>query len=186
MTIKSVLATALILCGLATHAGVARADSLPIAQLQWLVGGTWVAQGANMPPDTSRIATQYRMAASGNFIQFTTEFLDKSGKPSGNYAGNLYFDPAAKSLVMWYMDRENVITQGPVATSPQGMTMTFTEDGASMGVSGPVDFQVVVTKMSENEYRWTLAARKGGSSASYKPLFSLDYARVAGTPRSLW
>ncbi|MEO7201343.1 MAG: hypothetical protein ABIZ82_01975 [Candidatus Tumulicola sp.] len=82
---------------------------------------------------------------------------------------------------MWYMDRDNAITQGPVAASPQGMTMTFTEGGASMGASGPVDFQVTVVKVSDNEYLWTLAARKGGSTVAYKPLFSLEYSRVAGS-----
>jgi hypothetical protein len=131
-----------------------------------------------MPPDVERISTQYRMAASGNFIQFTSQFVNKDGKPSGNYAGNLYFDPSTKRLIMWYIDRDNAITQGPVVASPQGMTMTFTEDGTSMGVSGPVDFQVTVAKISENVYRWTLAARKGGNPASYKALFSLDYMRA--------
>ncbi len=180
MTRTKVLAAVLIVCALAAHARAARADTLPIGPLQWLVGGTWVAQGANMPPDVSRISTQYRMAASGNFIQFTTQFLNKDGKPSGNYAGNFYFDPSAKHLTVWYMDRDNTITQGPVAASPQGMTMTFTEDGASMGASGPVDFQVTVAKVSENEYRWTLAARKGWNANPYRPLFSLEYLRVAG------
>jgi hypothetical protein len=53
-----------------------------------------------------------------------------------------------------------------------------------MGVSGPVDFEVVVAKTSENAYRWTLAARKGGSSASYKPLFSLDKPALPARHRS--
>jgi hypothetical protein len=44
-------------------------------------------------------------------------------------------------------------------------------------VSGPIDFQAVVSKTSPDSYRWTLAARKGGSDGAYKPLFSLDYAR---------
>jgi hypothetical protein len=180
MIARKLLMAASMVCSLAVQARAARADTLPIAPLQWLVGGTWVAQGANMPPGVSRIATQYRMAASGNFIQFTTQFINKDGKPSGNYAGNFYFDPSAKHLTMWYMDRDNAITQGPVTASPQGMTMTFTEDGASMGTSGPVDFQVTVAKVSENEYTWTLAARKGGSSVSYKALFSLEYSRIAG------
>jgi hypothetical protein len=179
MTIKSILAVALVACVLAIHTGNARAETLPIAPLQWLVGGTWVAQGANMPRDVSRIETQYRISATGNFIQFTTQFLDKNGKPSGNYAGNFYFDPTAKQLAMWYMDRENAITQGPVTLSPRSMTMVFTEDGASMGISGPVDFEVTVAKASDNAYRWTLAARKGGSATAYKPLFSLDYVRSA-------
>jgi hypothetical protein len=179
MIARKTLMTALLVGALAMPAPAARADTLPIAPLQWLVGGTWVAQGANMLPDVSRIATQYHMAASGNFIQFTTQFLDKDGKPSGNYAGNFYFDPSAKHLSVWYMDRDNAITEGPVTTSPQGMTMTFTEDGASMGASGPIDFQVTVEKISANDYRWTLAARKGGSTVSYKPLFSLDYTRGA-------
>ena len=179
MIVRTMLAAAFMVCALATNARAARADTLPIAPLQWLVGGTWVAQGVNMSPDVLRISTQYRMAASGNFIQFTTQFLNKDGKPSGNYAGNFFFDPSAKHLSVWYMDRDNAITQGPVAASPQGMTITFTEDGASMGASGPVDFQATVAKVSENEYRWTLAARKGGSTAAYKPLFSLEYSRVA-------
>jgi hypothetical protein len=161
------------------HARAACADTLPIAPLQWLVGGTWVAQGSNMPPDVSRIATQYRMAASGNFIQFTTQFLDRDGKPSGNYAGNIYFDPGAEHLTMRYMDRDNAITEGPVITSAHGMTMTFTQDGAAMGASGPVEFQVTLTKISGDQYRWALAARKGGSTASYRSLLSLEYSRPA-------
>jgi hypothetical protein len=181
MIVRKMLMAALMLCVLATPARTARADTLPIAPLQWLVGGTWVAQGANMPPDVSRISTQYRMAASGNFIQFTTQFLNKDGKPSGNYAGNFYFDPSTKHLTVWYMDRDNAITQGPVTASPQGMTMTFNEDGATMGASGPVDLQVTVAKVSENEYRWTLAARKGWNANPYKQLLSLEYSRVAGS-----
>ena len=160
-------------------AASARAQTPPISPLAWLVGGTWVAQGDDMPPGVLRIETQYRWAATGNFIQFTTQFVGKDGKPNGNYAGNFYYDPATKELAMWYMDRDNAITQGPVGTSPMGMTMAFTQDGASMGAPGPVDFEAVVTKTSDNSYRWTLAARKGGSSGPYKPLFMLDYARKA-------
>ncbi|MEO7201342.1 MAG: hypothetical protein ABIZ82_01970 [Candidatus Tumulicola sp.] len=72
MIARKMLLAAFMVWVLGTHARAAGADTLPIAPLQWLVGGTWVAQGANTPPDVSRISTQYRMAASGNFIQFTT------------------------------------------------------------------------------------------------------------------
>jgi len=53
-----------------------------------------------MPPDTSRIETQYRLAATGNSIVFTSQFVGKDGKPSGNYAGNFYFDPKSKTLAI--------------------------------------------------------------------------------------
>jgi hypothetical protein len=177
MNATRVVAVVFLAVAVASSTGAARAQQLPISPLDWLVGGTWVAQGTNMPPDTSRIETQYRTATTGNFIQFTTQFLGKDGKPAGNYAGNFFFDPATKNLAMWYMDRDNTIVHGPVVATPSGMTMTFIEDGASMGVNGPIDFQVTVTKSSANAYRWALAARKGGSSDAYKALFALDYVR---------
>ena len=174
------LAAVFVTLALAATSGEARAQQMPISPLEWLVGGTWVAQGDTMPPNVLRIETQYRWAATGNFIQFTTQFVGKDGKPAGNYAGNFYYDPAAKRLAMWYMDRDNAITQGSVGTSPMGMTMTFAQDGASMGSPGPVDFEAVVTKTPGDTYRWTLAARKGGSSDPYKPLFMLEYVRKPG------
>jgi hypothetical protein len=174
------LAAVFLTLALAATAGEARAQQMPISPLEWLVGGTWVAQGADMPPGTLRIETQYRWAATGNFIQFTTQFVGKDGKPSGNYAGNFYYDPAAKNLAMWYMDRNNAITQGSVGTSPMGMTITITEGGESMGASGPLDLEAVVTKTPGDTYRWTLAARKAGSDAPYKPLFMIDYSRKPG------
>ena len=59
------------------------------------------------------------------------------------------------------------------------MIMTFTEDGESIVTSGPSDFQVTLTKLCENAYRWTLAARKDGRTNRYKPLFPLNYKRAA-------
>jgi hypothetical protein len=173
------LAAVFLTLAVAVTGGQARAQQLPISPLEWLVGGTWVAQGDNMPPDTLRIETQYRWAATGNFIQFTTQFIGKDGKPSGNYAGNFYYDPATKQLAMWYMDRNNAITQGSVGTSPMGMTITLAQS-ESMGAPGRVDLEAVVTKTPGDTYRWTLAARKAGSDDPYKPLFMVDYVRKPG------
>ena len=174
------LAAVLVTLALAATAGKARAQQLPISPLEWLVGGTWVAQGDDMPPDTLRIETQYRWAATGNFIQFTTQFIGKDGKPAGNYAGNFYYDPATKQLAMWYMDRNNAITRGSVGTSPMGMTIALAGSGEATDASGPVDLEAVVTKTPGDTYRWTLAARKPGSDGPYKPLFMLDYTRKPG------
>jgi len=58
-----------------------------------------------------------------------------------------------------------------------GMSMRFTEGGPAAGSSEPIDFEAVVTKESDDAYRWTLAARKSGSDAPYKPLFMVEYAR---------
>jgi hypothetical protein len=174
------LAAVLVTLALAATAGKARAQQLPISPLEWLVGGTWVAQGDDMPPNTLRIETQYRWAATGNFIQFTTQFIGKDGKPAGNYAGNFYYDPATKQLAMWYMDRNNAITQGSVGTSPMGMTITLAGSGEAPDASGPVDLEAVVTKTPGDTYRWTLAARKAGSNDRYKPLFMVDYVRKPG------
>ena len=81
---------------------------------------------------------------------------------------------------MWYMDRNNAITQGSVGTSPMGMTITLAGSGEAPGASGPVDLEAVVTKTPGDTYRWTLAARKAGSSDRYKPLFMVDYVRKPG------
>jgi hypothetical protein len=153
----------------------------PIApQLQpfrWLVGGVWRADTSALPGGTKYIETRYDLAPNGSAIRFTTAFVGADGNPQSNgYAGNLYYDAAAKQTSMWYIDSHSTITQGPIALAGDVWTVTFSSDGAIVGHPGPTDFRVDVTRRSNDAYRWTLFTRGG---AEWKPVFSLDYVRRA-------
>ena len=175
-----------LLCMLFSAASVAQAlaapDAVrvtpitpPLQPFRWLVGGAWRADTSALPGGTKYIETRYDLAPNGSAIRFTTAFVGPDGNPLPNgYAGNLYYDGAAKQTTLWYIDSHNAITQGPVTLAGDVWTMTFNSDGAIVGHPGPTDFRVDVARRSNDAYHWTLFAR---TTSDWKPVFSLDYVR---------
>src|SRR5947208_3243796 len=75
----------------------------PISVMAWLIGGTWTADASNLGPGMQRIETRYAWSDNGSFIRFTTHFVSTQGTLN-NYDGNFFYDPAGKTLSMWYTD----------------------------------------------------------------------------------
>lgn len=143
------------------------APSDMIHQLDWLVGKTWSADTTGMPGKTAHIDVRYEWAATGNFVQFNTKFVERDGSVTRRYAGNFFYDPAKNGLAMWYMDQDNAIVQAPVQIDGDRMTMTFSQGGDA--------YQVTVTRQNPSLYQWTLFAQVGGA---WKQVLTLAYARV--------
>jgi hypothetical protein len=146
------------------------AQAKPISVLAWLVGGVWVADASKLGPGVERIETRYQWSDNNSYVRFTTHFITPKG-PMKNYDGNFFWDPAKKSLAMWYMDAKNTITQG---------SMTFDADRWQMNFSGEdfegkqADFRVEVARKSNDLYHWTLNQK---TADGWKKLIELDYAR---------
>ena len=161
--------------GLALEAILLSVLSLPVRanppamihQMGWLAGKTWSARVEKMPGRVSHIDVRYDWSATGNFVQFTTKFVENGGGAKRRYAGNFYFDPATGGLAMWYMNQDNVIIKGPVQIQGNRMTMTFAE--------GPTAYRATVTRTNATLYRWVLFQRVG---KDWKQLLVLDYARI--------
>jgi hypothetical protein len=155
------------------------AAAAPVSTLdafRWLVGGAWRADTSSLPGGLKYIETRYDLAPNGRLIRFTTKFVNGDGSVGNGYAGNLYFDPAARALRMWYLDSGNTVTQGPVTGDPAAWSMAFQSDGAIIGRPGPADFRVDVVRSSPDAYKWGLFAHVGDA---WKPVFSLVYVRTA-------
>jgi hypothetical protein len=142
----------------------------PITPLAWLVGGTWTADASNLAPGMQRIETRYTWSDNGSYIRFTTHFVSDKGTLK-NYDGSFFFDPAGKTLAMWYMDAGGSITQGPVTIQGDLWQMSF--HGPDFE-GKPADLQVNVLRKSNDLYHWSVSEKDGDT---WKKLLELDYAR---------
>jgi hypothetical protein len=145
----------------------------PIDQLSWLVGGVWSAQPPVSADGPQSIETRYEWTPNRGFIRFTTKFVMANGSNAG-YAGDLFFDPADKTLRIWYMDEHNTITQGPMSVSGDKWTISFRDSGDIVGVTGPVDYRVDIVRTAPDTYQWTLFANV---AQTWKKVFALVYQR---------
>jgi hypothetical protein len=146
------------------------APTKPITSLAWLVGGTWTADASNLAPGMQRIETRYTWSDNGSYIRFTTHFVATQGTLK-NYDGSFFYDPAGKTLSMWYMDAGGAITQGPVTIQGDLWQMSF--HGPDFE-GKPADLQVNVLRKSNDLYHWSVSEKDGDP---WKKLLELDYAR---------
>jgi hypothetical protein len=149
------------------------APAKPISALAWLVGGVWTADATKLGPTMLRIETRYQWSDNNAYIRFTTHFISDKG-PMHNYDGNFFWDPERGSLALWYMDRQNIITQCPVEIDGDVMQMAFRAQNFE---GKPADMRVTVTRKTNDHYNWLLEEKQPGS---WKQLGTLEYLRVAG------
>jgi len=145
----------------------------PISALSWLVGGVWTADATKLGPGMLRIETRYNWSDNDSYLRFTTHFVSEK-QDHKTYDGNLFWDPAKKSLAMWYMDASNHITQGPMAIDGDRWQMWF--DGTDFE-DKPASLRVEVLRKAPDLYRWSLSEKQGDT---WKELASLDYSRKPG------
>ena len=146
----------------------------PVAPLSWLVGGVWTADATKLGPGMLRIETRYQWADNNAYIRFNTHFVFDKGAQH-NYDGNFFWNPADKTLAVWYMDAQNSITQGPVKVDGNDMTITFRGEDFE---GKTADLRVVVTRKNNDDYHWALQEMK---DSAWKDLAGLEYLRVAGS-----
>jgi hypothetical protein len=146
----------------------------PISALSWLVGGVWTADASKMAPGMQRIETRYEWSDNNAYIRFNTHFVFDKGTAK-SYDGNFFWNPAQKSLAMWYMDTKSGITEGPVAVSGDVTKINF---------HGPdfegkeADLQVLVARKTNDNYRWSVQEKEGNS---WKEVAALEYIRKPGS-----
>jgi hypothetical protein len=89
------------------------------------------------------------------------------------YDGNMYFDPATRKVMTWYVHEDGAITLAETSVTPSGFTMTFSDvddDGH------PVNYRVEVARQSADRYVWKLFQQtKGGWQAA----LALTFVRQA-------
>jgi hypothetical protein len=91
------------------------------------------------------------------------------------YDGNFFWNPAQKSLAMWYMDAKNAITEGPVEANG---------DVTRISIHGPdfegkiADLQALVTCKTNDHYRWSILEKEGDT---WKEVVALEYLRMPGS-----
>jgi predicted enzyme related to lactoylglutathione lyase len=142
----------------------------PISALEWLVGGVWTADISKMGNGMKSIETRYTWSDNKAFLRFNTHFISEKGTKN-QYDGNFYFDPARKSLNMWYADSENTIYQGPISVAGDTLTFDFRGEDFEGKMS---DLRVRLNRKSDSLYNWTLFERDGDK---WKQLATLDYLR---------
>ena len=144
----------------------------PIDALAWLVGGVWTTDASKLAPNMVRIETRYVWSDNNTFIRFTTHFVMKEGTLK-NYDGQFFWDPAAKSLRMWYMSARNETTDGTVTVD--GDTFRFDFTGTNFE-GKPADLRVTLLRKNHDFYTWQLQEK---ASDGWKEMAKLDYARSA-------
>jgi hypothetical protein len=143
----------------------------PVSALVWLVGGVWTADASGMGQGKLRVQTRYQLSDNGSFIRFTTHFVTDQ-RELKNYDGNLFWDPARKSLYMWYTSAANVIIEGPMTIDGDHWQMSFNgEDFEGKQAALRVD----VLRKSNDLYRWGLSEKQGDA---WKEIATLDYVRT--------
>lgn len=143
----------------------------PISALAWLIGGVWTADASGMGQGKLQIQTRYQLSDNGSFIRFTTHFVTDQ-RELKNYDGNLFWDPARKSLYMWYTSAANVITEGPMTVDGDHWQMSFTGENFE---GKQAALRVDVLRKSNDLYRWALSEKQGDA---WKEIAKLDYVRT--------
>ena len=143
----------------------------PIEQLSWLVGGIWIAQSGQ--GNLQRIETRYQWSTNQAFYRFSTRFVLQSG-PKDRYDGNIYYDPSANRLMIWYIDDAGVVVQGPIDVRGSNWSFTFTEPDGS---GNPANYRVEVVKTSADRYTWSSYQQSG---STWNSLLSLTFVRQQG------
>lgn len=171
--IAILLTATMLACGQAKEKATEPAAK-PIGVLSWLVGGVWTADASKLGPGMQRIETRYQWADNNAYIRFNTHFVSDKGA-ARTYDGNFFWNPAQKTLAMWYMDTENSIVEGPVQVEGDSMKMTFRAQDFEGKMA---DLRVVVTRKNNDDYHWALQEMQDGA---WKDLAGLEYLRVAGS-----
>lgn len=144
----------------------------PIAAMSWLVGGVWTADASKMQPGM-KIETRYQWSDNNAYIRFNTHFVFEKGTAKA-YDGHFFWNPAEKSLAMWYMDTKNGITEGPVEVNGDTTKMSF----HGLDFEGNMaDLQVFVARKTNDDYRWSVQEKQGDA---WKEVAALEYVRTAG------
>jgi hypothetical protein len=145
----------------------------PIDTISWMIGGVWTADATKLGPGMRRIETRYQWSDNHAYIRFTTHFVFDKGT-ARTYDGNFFWNPAQKSLALWYMDSRNSITESSVQVDGNQWTMLFRGEDFEGKMA---DLRVVVERKTNDDYRWSLAEKQGDT---WKDLAALEYLRVAG------
>jgi hypothetical protein len=146
----------------------------PISALGWLVGGVWTADASKLGPGMKSIETRYQWADNNAYIRFNTHFVFDKGA-SHTYDGNFFWNPASKTLAIWYMDAENSVTEGPVQVEGISTKIRFRGQDFEGKMA---DMRVVVTRKNNDDYHWALQEMQAGE---WKELAALEYLRTAGS-----
>lgn len=168
------IALVLSVCGVCALAQQAKdaGEPKPISAIAWLVGGVWTADASKLGSGMQQIETRYQWSDNGSYVRFTTHFVSTAGTAK-TYDGNFYWDPAKKTLAVWYMDAKNVITEGPVSVDGSAWQISF--HGIDSG-GKPAEFRVDVTKQTNDLYHWALNEK---TEDGWQKQFELDYVRKA-------
>jgi hypothetical protein len=145
----------------------------PIDAMSWVIGGVWTADATKLAPGMQRIETRYQWSDNHAYIRFTTHFVFDKGTAK-TYDGNFFWNPAQKSLELWYMDAQNSITASSVLVDGNQWTMAFRGEDFE---GKPADLRVIVERKTNDDYRWSLAEKQADA---WKELAALEYLRVAG------
>jgi len=150
------------------------APAKPVGVLAWLVGGIWTADTSAMGQGMQRIETRYAWSDNGSFLRFNTHFVFDKGT-ARTYDGNLFWDPARKTLAIWYMNPDNEIVEGPMQVEGDNWTVSFRATDPEGKLA---DLRAEITRKSPDSYHWLVREKSGDL---WKEIMALDYRRLPGS-----
>lgn len=164
----TVVATVMGFVFIGRYAPVAAAQTAnSVSDLGWLTGGTWVGTAPGSP---LQVRTAYSWSNNHQFVRFFTKFVMPSGTQN-KYDGNIYFDPATKRAMTWYVHEDGAVTVAVTTIGPSGFSMSFSDTDEN---GRPANYRVDITRQTDDRYSWSLFQQ---TDAGWQPALSLTFVR---------
>ena len=93
----------------------------PLAAMNWLVSGVWVAEIPSSDGRPTRVETRFEWAEHGRMLKYVVHFKS-ADRTVPQYEGMYYWHPGRKHIAMVQVDRSGNVTES-VATM-DGATLT--------------------------------------------------------------
>ena len=148
------------------------ANSNPIDQIAWLMGGRWTADGDKGPDGKPfHVESRFSWAENHRGLMFTTWFLI-DGKLVPVYQGMYAWNPARKKFNFLYTDNEGSMTEGEATWADKSLEQEFqivNPDGTAH------TFRSTVTHTAPDAYDWNV--RGQNKEGKWVVMFGLTYKR---------
>ena len=141
----------------------------PMASIAWLAGD-WEAEpkGAAANSSNTKVAYHFRPALNGKELSVEATF-----NGVGRFQGMIGYDPARKSVAVWYLTTTGESTTGTM-TAEDGYALF---DVAVTSLEGKsTHLQVRIVHVDADHYRWEIYADPRGTGMA--KLFETSYRRL--------
>ena len=156
MKIGTILVATLLLVSRPLPAA-APAEHSPLAELSWLVGGTWVAEVRSSDGPPMRVEFKCDWSEHGQALKYVIHFKT-ADETIPQYEGMYFWHPAKKKLAMVQVDRNGNVTES-IATTDGGNLTQENEATTADGTTRPQ--RVTATRNGDDAFTFKAMVKRG-------------------------